>query len=167
MESRFFLYVLKFALFLCRKAKKLFEKYCEPLLHLAGVAVTIIQTEREGQARSLIENLDTPTDAIVVAGGDGTLSDVVTGLMRKYQTNVGNVKKCPIGILPLGQTNRMASSLFHGYDELADVHAMADAVMAVVRGDTKTVDVVEVQPLEVGIALIDGPSCTRSLAIIL
>ncbi|XP_043269650.1 acylglycerol kinase, mitochondrial [Venturia canescens] len=131
-----------------RKAKKLFEKYCEPLLHLAGISVTIIQTESEGQARSLIENLETPTDAIIVAGGDGTLADVVTGLMRKYSTNLGNVKKCPIGVLPLGQTNRLADSLFEDYNELADVHKMADATMAVVRGATKAIDAVEVQPLE-------------------
>lgn len=127
----------------------MFEKYCEPLLHLAGISVTIIQTESEGQARTLIENLATPTDAIIVAGGDGTLADVVTGLMRKYSTNLGNVKKCPIGVLPLGQTNKLADTLFEDYEELADVHKMADATMAVVRGATKTIDAVEVQQLEV------------------
>ena len=111
--------------------------------------MTIIQTEREGQARSLIENLTTPTDAIVVAGGDGTLSDVVTGLMRKYQSNLGNAQKCPIGVLPLGQTNTIAESIFHGYEQLADVRAMVDATMAVVTGATKKMDVVQVQLLEV------------------
>jgi len=59
-----------------RKAKKEFEKYCAPLLHLSGVSVTIIQTEMEGHARDLLENLPRDTDAIVVAGGDGTLSEV-------------------------------------------------------------------------------------------
>ncbi|OXU30059.1 hypothetical protein TSAR_015262, partial [Trichomalopsis sarcophagae] len=131
-----------------RKAKKLFEKYCEPLLHLAGFAVTIIQTQSENQARNLIANLNTHTDAIVVAGGDGTLSDVVTGIMRKYKNNASAAKQCPIGILPLGQTNRVADSLFNGYEDLAEVRELADATMAVVRGKTKLMDVLEVELLE-------------------
>ncbi|XP_011300465.1 acylglycerol kinase, mitochondrial [Fopius arisanus] len=131
-----------------RKAKKLFEKYCEPLLHLAGIAVTIIQTEQEGHARSLIENMNTATDAILVAGGDGTLLDVVTGLMRKYEGNRAYAKQCPIGILPLGETNRIADTMFlRGYENHRIIHEMADATMAAVKGETKMVDVVKVEPL--------------------
>lgn len=138
-----------------RKAKKLFEKYCEPLLHLAGIAVTIVQTEQEGQARGLIENLNTPTDAILIAGGDGTLLDVITGLMRKYDGNLSQAKQCPIGILPLGETNRISDSIFlNTYDDLVDVHAMVDATMATIRGATKLIDVVKVEPLEVWIVLL-------------
>ncbi|KAK0170948.1 hypothetical protein PV328_008724 [Microctonus aethiopoides] len=133
-----------------RSSKKLFEKYCEPLLHLAGIAVTIIQTEQEGQARSLIENLNTPTDAILVAGGDGTLLDVVTGLMRKYDDNLSNAKQCPIGILPLGETNRLADSFFYNLsgENLPHIREMADATMAAIRGATKFIDVVKIDPLE-------------------
>ncbi|XP_046610154.1 acylglycerol kinase, mitochondrial [Neodiprion virginianus] len=131
-----------------RKAKDLLEKYCAPLLHLAGIAVTFIQTESEGQARSIVENLNSHTDAIVVAGGDGSLSDVVTGVMRRCNTDVEIVKQCPIGILPLGQTNNVAKSLFNGYTDLPQIHAMAEATMAVVRGTTKLVDTIEIEPLE-------------------
>lgn len=137
-----------------RKAKKLFEKYCEPLLHLAGFSVTIIQTQSENQARNLIANLNNHTDAIVVAGGDGTLSDVVTGIMRKYKNNASAAKQCPIGILPLGQINRVADSLFNGYEHLAEVRELADATMAVVRGKTKLMDVLEVELLEVLIKIL-------------
>ncbi|XP_012271440.1 acylglycerol kinase, mitochondrial [Orussus abietinus] len=131
-----------------RKAKKEFEKYCEPLLHLAGIAVTILQTESEGQARSLIENLNTNTDAIVVAGGDGTLLDVVTGIFRKYEGDVSSVKHCPIGILPLGRKNRTADSLFHGDDDNTKVQEMIEATMSIIKGHTQLVDAVEIQPLE-------------------
>ncbi|KAF7990384.1 hypothetical protein HCN44_000189 [Aphidius gifuensis] len=132
-----------------KKSKKLFEKYCEPLLHLAGIAVTIIQTEQEGQARGIIEKLNTQTDAIIVAGGDGTLSDVVTGLMRKYNGNSAYTKQCPIGILPLGEINRTANHLFNKkYDNLSLVHQLADATMATIKGSTKYIDVVELESLE-------------------
>ncbi|XP_048507133.1 acylglycerol kinase, mitochondrial isoform X2 [Athalia rosae] len=131
-----------------RKAKDLLEKYCEPLLHLAGIAVTIVQTESEGQARSLVEKYNTQTDALIVAGGDGTLTDVVTGVMRRCNADINIVKKCPIGILPLGQTNKVANSLFNGYADLPEIHAMAEATMAIVRGTTKLVDTIRIEPLE-------------------
>jgi len=46
---------------------------------LAGISVNVIQTEFEGQARDLVESLDGVVDAIVVAGGDGTVSEVTVG----------------------------------------------------------------------------------------
>lgn len=81
-----------------KKATKNFEKYCAPILNLAGVYVDVIQTESEGHAKTLMMNLEN-TDAIVVAGGDGTLSEVVTGLLRR--TDVSNSSYVPIGELEL------------------------------------------------------------------
>ncbi|PBC29195.1 acylglycerol kinase, mitochondrial [Apis cerana] len=130
------------------KAKKLFQNYCEPLLHLAGIAVTIIQTESQNDARKIIMNLDTPTDAIIVAGGDGTLSDVLTGLVRKYDLNLKSVKQCPIGILPLGQTNKIAKSLYHKYDDLSDIKQMIEATMAIINEKSKMMDMIEIKPIE-------------------
>ncbi|XP_076654981.1 acylglycerol kinase-like protein Mulk [Halictus rubicundus] len=137
------------------KAKKLFTKYCEPLLHLAGIAVTVIQTKSENEARKIVMDLDTPTDAIIVAGGDGTLSDVLTGLVRKCNSNINSVKQCPIGILPLGQVNRVAKSMYGEYDSLnresdrlSDVRQLAEATMAVIRENSKMMDMIEVEPIE-------------------
>nr|XP_012137674.1 PREDICTED: acylglycerol kinase, mitochondrial isoform X2 [Megachile rotundata] len=130
------------------KAKKLFKNYCEPLLHLAGIAVTIVQTESENAARKLIMDLDTPTDAIIVAGGDGTLSDVLTGLVRKYDANLNSVKQCPIGILPLGQTSKVAKSLYHEYDKLSDVKQMLEATIAIINEKYKMMDLIEIEPTE-------------------
>lgn len=65
-----------------RKAAANFEKYCAPILNLAGLCVNVIQTESEGHAKELVKTLSNVTDAIVVAGGDGTLSEVVTGILR-------------------------------------------------------------------------------------
>lgn len=77
-----------------RKATKQFEKYCAPILHLAGVYIDILQTESEGHAKTLMENLS-HTDAVVVAGGDGTLSEVITGLLRSADINTSNL--VPVG----------------------------------------------------------------------
>jgi NAD kinase len=39
--------------------------------------VNVIQTDSEGQAQRLVESLDEVVDAIVVTGGDGTVSEVI------------------------------------------------------------------------------------------
>lgn len=132
-----------------RKAKKLFEDYCEPLLHLAGIAVKVVQTESTSHTRSIVENLDSPTDAIIVAGGDGTLSDVITGIMRRYKNNHHAVKQFPIGILPLGETNNISHSLnSFSFDDLPNIHEMTEATMNIIDGNCKLIDIVEVISLK-------------------
>ncbi|XP_014601075.1 PREDICTED: acylglycerol kinase, mitochondrial [Polistes canadensis] len=132
-----------------RKAKKLFENYCEPLLHLAGIAVTVVQTESTSHTRSIVENLDILTDAIIVAGGDGTLSDVITGLMRRYKNNFHSVKQCPIGVLPLGETNTVSHALNSlRFNNLLEIREMTEATMAVIKGNQKFIDIIEVYPLK-------------------
>lgn len=79
-----------------RKASDEFEKYCAPLLHLAGICVNVVKTESEGHAKNLINDLSS-TDALVVAGGDGTLSEVITGLLRRTQENTN-------GLIPIGRS---------------------------------------------------------------
>ncbi|KAL1506042.1 hypothetical protein ABEB36_005477 [Hypothenemus hampei] len=127
-----------------RKAQKEFEKYSAPLLHLAGINVEIIKTESEGHAKSLIETLNA-TEAIVVAGGDGTLSEVVTGLLRR--TNEQTNGLVPIGVLPLGKTNYVGSSLFPGETKLEKVRALADATMAIIEENTMKLDVMKIEVL--------------------
>lgn len=56
-----------------------FEDYCAPILHLSGLAIDIVKTDSEGHARRYVEELDTLPDSILCAGGDGTISEVVTG----------------------------------------------------------------------------------------
>lgn len=129
-----------------RKAAKLFEKYCAPILHLAGLCVDILPTESEGHARTLVEKIKS-TDAIVIAGGDGTVSEVITGLFRRTN-NDRIVNPCPIGILPLGQTNSLGKLLFPGGESLATVKSLADASLAIVKEYTKQVDVMKVEIIQ-------------------
>lgn len=56
-----------------------YDEYCAPILHLAGLCVEIVQTDSEGHARRYIEELEKLPDAIIVAGGDGTISEALTG----------------------------------------------------------------------------------------
>lgn len=126
-----------------RKARKEFEEYCAPLLHLAGLSVDVLVTGKEGQARTLMEKLEQVTDAIVVAGGDGTLSEAVTGLLRRPD-GLNVVRQIPFGVLPLGKTNTVAKQIFC---QSADDHVkhLAEATMAVILEVTKPLDVIKFQ----------------------
>ncbi|XP_065577690.1 acylglycerol kinase, mitochondrial-like [Artemia franciscana] len=128
-----------------RKAKDLFEKYCGPILYLAGFKVSIVQTEHVGQARSYMDIMEN-TDAIVVAGGDGTVGEVITGLLRRIDGDEV-AKKLPIAVLPLGKHNDVATALFYPFRH-NQVKMMAEAALTVVRGTTRMVDVMKVDVLE-------------------
>ena len=41
-----------------------------------------LQTDYEGQAKKLIDLME-QTDMLIVAGGDGTLQEVITGMLRR------------------------------------------------------------------------------------
>ncbi|XP_045494758.1 acylglycerol kinase, mitochondrial [Colias croceus] len=125
-----------------RKAKKDFEKYCEPILHLAGLQVDVVQTTSEGSAKEIVENLK-GTEAIIVAGGDGTLSETITGLLRRND----NANQFPLGILPLGKTNSLANYLFPGGNGVEKVRQLITACMAIVKGNTMWQDAMKIEPI--------------------
>ena len=70
----------------------------------AGYLVRVYITEAGGQARDITARWGGQYDMVVCAGGDGTLNEVVTGLM---QSEV----RPPLGYIPAGTTNDFATSL--------------------------------------------------------
>lgn len=69
-----------------------------------GYRVTSHPTQYSGDATELIGQEGAEYDLIVCSGGDGTLDEVVTGMMRLEE-------KKPIGYIPMGSTNDFANSL--------------------------------------------------------
>ena len=61
-------------------------------------------TQAQGDATKIIEEESKDYDLIVCSGGDGTLDEVVTGMMHVQE-------KRPIGYIPMGSTNDFANSL--------------------------------------------------------
>jgi len=121
------------------KAKKVFEKNVAPILHLAGFEVTIVKSEYEGQVKKYMAVLE-DTDAIVVAGGNGLLLEVITGLCRRENPLDKNI---PIGVMPLGYDNLHARSLVS--NDKSYVQWLLDSAMTVVLNTYKASDVMYVQ----------------------
>ena len=70
----------------------------------AGYEVTIYPTQCAGDATEKIQSEAGSCDLIVCSGGDGTLDEVVTGMMHREH-------KTLLGYIPAGSTNDFASSL--------------------------------------------------------
>ena len=70
----------------------------------AGYEITIFATQSTGDATRIVEKQGMDYNYVVCSGGDGTMNEVATGLMR--------LEKCPVcGYIPAGTVNDFASSL--------------------------------------------------------
>lgn len=74
------------------------------LFSQARQTVSVVFTEVDRSATQIVEEMARGYDMIVCCGGDGTLKEVATGLIHSgLQT--------PVGYIPAGTTNDMASTL--------------------------------------------------------
>ncbi len=79
--------------------------FVEPLrqeAHTRGIDLRVVTTAAAGEARRLASEAGDEIDTIVAVGGDGTVSDVVAGILGRPIT---------FAILPTGSTNMLAKEL--------------------------------------------------------
>ena len=86
----------------CRGVKQLPELIS--LFQENGFLPTVLLTAKSGDASEFALHFGSDHDLIVCVGGDGTLSEVISGVVR------GNVSR-PIGYIPAGSANDYGSSL--------------------------------------------------------
>ena len=70
----------------------------------AGYAITIYPTRAPQDAIEQVRDLPDDYDLVVCSGGDGTLDEVMTGMMQRKH-------KIPVGYIPAGSCNDFARSL--------------------------------------------------------
>ena len=83
------------------------NKHLTDILMLFGNAdyeVTVHMTRKTGDAMEAAFRKCKDMDIVVCCGGDGTLNETITGLIRAGST-------VPVGYIPAGTTNDFASSL--------------------------------------------------------
>ncbi len=105
------------------KAKTALYTWVETMAR-AGYYVNVVMTQKAGAATEAVRTAAKDHDLVVCAGGDGTLNEVVTGLLRSGAD-------VPLGYLPTGSTNDFASTLNLSRDPK---QAMKDAVKGIKRG---------------------------------
>ena len=119
-----------------RGAKVLAE--ARPFFEAAGVKLSEVITDHAGHAGEIVASLDVSTvDGVVCVGGDGIVHEVVNALLaRKDATSVA--ASLPIGVLPAGSGNSLATSLLKAAGEPCDV---ASAAFQLVRGGRQPLDI--------------------------
>ena len=85
----------------------------------AGYELTVYPTQSYRDAYKKVTAFTEDYDRVICCGGDGTLDEVVTGMMKR-ETRV------PIGYIPAGTTNDFANSLHIPKDMLQAASAAAE-----------------------------------------
>ena len=84
----------------------------------AGYELVVYPTQSYKDAYRKVVHMEKDYDIVVCSGGDGTLDEVVTGMMKRDKE-----ERIPIGYIPTGTTNDFANSLHISRDimEAADI----------------------------------------------
>lgn len=103
----------------------------EAALKAAGVDFDLSVTERPQHATELAEDaIRRGFSPIIVAGGDGTIDEIINGLARvQTEGPIG-----PVGLLPLGTANDLMFGL--GLPE-----NLTDAARVIAKGQSRSVDI--------------------------
>jgi YegS/Rv2252/BmrU family lipid kinase len=106
--------------------------------------VDLVTTNRPGHAIELARQAaDDGYDLVVAAGGDGTISDVVNGVMR------GSKAIAKLGIIPIGSGNDLAWSLKISTD-------VATAVHQLFKGQPRTIDLARIEDDQGRFRIVDN-----------
>ena len=92
------------------------------------IEVDVRYSERPGQLTEMAQTeVNNPWDGIVAVGGDGTLFEVINGMMR------GNPDlPIPLGVIPVGTGNSFSRDL--------NIDSIESAIAKIVNGATRPVD---------------------------
>lgn len=108
-----------------KAARYLNDMFC--LFAQKGWEPLVCMTQRRGDATELVRSHAGAADMVVAVGGDGTLNEVIAGLMLTGW-------QVPLGYIPAGSTNDFAASL-----KLPK--SIMDAAELVATGTPRTLDV--------------------------
>lgn len=97
-----------------------------------GIVLKELVTERSEHCEELVQQANlTGVDAIGLMGGDGTMREAVSGMLKRAADD-----RCPLFVFPVGTGNNFARDL--GIKTIEDMFAVID------RGVTHSVDAVKV-----------------------
>ena len=93
----------------------------------ADITANVIFTKKRGDAIEIAKNCPDDIETVVCAGGDGTLNEVISGLME-------NPTPHKLGYIPVGTTNDLAASLGISKNPV-------EAVKNIITGHTEEIDI--------------------------
>jgi len=129
------------------RGKFVYDKTAAPLLNLSGLDVRLIRLDRNSDATEYMKAIEMgDTDMIVVAGGNATMNEVIKGLVDRPDSSEF-LKRIPIGVLPIGETNVFARKWLSN-DRVAkdrdELRLFADAAMSILKGETQPISLLRI-----------------------
>lgn len=107
----------------------------EPLLRKRFPALSVLRTTRPGEESALARKaVEEGSDLVVAAGGDGTLSGVVDGLMSATLSRAGAAERPSFAVLPVGT----GSDFARGHELPREAEAVAPRIAS---GSPRELDV--------------------------
>ncbi|KAG7378311.1 Sphingosine kinase 2 [Phytophthora pseudosyringae] len=98
------------------RALQIYENKVAPVFRFANVDTEVKVMERANHAMEIVMEMPLGVyDCVVAVGGDGSLYEIVQGLMKRADWNVAI--RHPIGIIPGGSGNGLAHSIAHQSEE--------------------------------------------------
>ncbi len=105
----------------------------KPLFEAKGIELFVVETTFAGHAKELANQLNiTEYDGFIGIGGDGTLHEIINGMLSRHDG-----RKIPIGIIPGGSGNSYMHDL-----QLTDP---LKAARAIINGKTRALDTAKVE----------------------
>lgn len=129
-----------------RKSKKLYTRWVEPILHLSGIKVSLVETESPSQAYELMKIMSN-CDGVAIVGGDGTVHEALNGLLHRPDS-VKAAQDFPIGIMPTGTNNSIARLIHQGLDYRNQKELLIHSTLKLVNQTSEKFDVLKVVPIE-------------------
>ena len=96
-------------------------------LQRANYQVSIFRSAKPGDLSAGLEGVRSDYDAVVVAGGDGSINEVINALVKRNLD-------IPLGVIPAGTANDFAR-------QLNISHNIEEAVEVIAEGNIQTVDI--------------------------
>merc|ERR1719447_928198 len=120
-------------------AVQAYEENAKPIFDCAGFDLTVRKTEYVKHERDIAMEIE-PCDIIVIAAGDTSVQNVITGLNRR--PDASKFKDTKIGILPMGKTNKIWKKFSSGREETWEVPygrnmRITEAAKTIIDGHTK------------------------------
>jgi len=109
-----------------RRGRRLLPDFVDAF-NRAGYLCTVFSTEKRGDAVEYTREQTGDADLVVVCGGDGTLNEVITGLLQAGRS-------VPLGYIPCGSTNDFAAGLGIPRQPL-------QAVRSIIEGESCMLDI--------------------------
>ncbi|MDY6936426.1 MAG: diacylglycerol kinase family protein [Cyanobacteriota bacterium] len=119
--------------------RQLFDRL-SPIFAASQMRWTLTETQLGGDAIEIARNLSLDIDGLVVVGGDGTIYEVVNGLMSRpdWQQAI----EIPIGIVPAGTGNGLSKTVLEMAGEPDDP---VSAAFLIAKGEVRSFDLMRVK----------------------